>query len=264
MKIFIIGANGYLGSEIYYLLNKNKEYQVYGSYNTVPKQSLIKINLFSKTDLQKIISIKPNFIIWCVSNPENEIDLSENALKFIIQSLSPDVKFIYFSTTIGKGRNQNEGIEPFVRKKEAYLSTYFNGKIIGESIVSSHLKHLIIRPGSIYGVNSLGQIDNRSIVLKKKFELKEKYSRTANMYMSYVNVKDLALSIEELLFKNIIGIINIAGKMPKSHYDFYKHLANLLDIDSSFIVEDFLEKEKYHNLCSKKREQTLETIIKEI
>jgi N-acetyl-gamma-glutamylphosphate reductase len=25
MKIFIIGANGYLGSEIYYLLNKNKK-----------------------------------------------------------------------------------------------------------------------------------------------------------------------------------------------------------------------------------------------
>ncbi len=103
--------------------------------------------------------------------------------------------------------------------------------------------------------------------MKALFELSktgEKYSRTANMYSSYVNVKNLADAIIELAYKDITGIINISGEKPVSYYDFYVYLANLQGIDSSFIIPDYKEEDRYHNLNNDKRKLLLNTVIRDL
>jgi dTDP-4-dehydrorhamnose reductase len=84
------------------------------------------------------------------------------------------------------------------------------------------------------------------------------------MYASFVNVQDLAKAIIELVYSKFIGIINISGERPISHYDFNIHLARLLKIDNSFIIPDYKEKEVYHNLNNDKRKLILNTIVRDI
>jgi hypothetical protein len=58
--------------------------------------------------------------------------------------------------------------------------------------------------------------------------------------------------------------LNIAGANPVSYYDFYRKLAELLNINHSFIVKDYRDKETYNNLDPQKRKEFLRTKIREI
>lgn len=90
------------------------------------------------------------------------------------------------------------------------------------------------------------------------------YSRTANMYASFINVQDLSDAIIELASSKFTGIINISGEKPVSYYDFNKYLASLLNIDDRFIKADYRKEEIYHNLNNYKRKLVLNTIIQDI
>jgi len=147
---------------------------------------------------------------------------------------------------------------------DEYLSTYINGKIKGESKVRKHPNHVIVRPGSIYGYDYDGKMDLRMKKLLEISKTGETYSRTVNMYASFVHVQDLADAIIELTFSDFKGIINISGEKPVSHYDFNLSLAKLLDIDNSFIIPDYNPDEIYHSLSNDKRKSILTTLIRDI
>ncbi len=174
---------------------------------------------------------------------EQEILLSEIGLNAIVDNISKDARLIYVSTTVGKGKGQIEDVTPHKREPHEYLSKYINGKIEGENIVRKHPNHVIVRPGSIYGYDYDGKIDSRMKALLEISKAGKKYSRTVNMYASFVNVKDLADAIIELAYNYFTGTINISGEKPVSHYVFNKYLARLMNIDDSFIIPDY----KYHN-----------------
>lgn len=190
--------------------------------------------------------------------------LSQIGMNEIVNNISKDVRLIYVSTTVGKGKDQAESVIPHRRIPDEYLSKYVNGKIQGESIVQKHPNHVIVRPGSIYGYDYNGKMDSRMKGLYKIAETGKVYSRTANMYASFVNVQDLAEAIIELAYSKITGIINISGERPVSHYDFNIYLAMLMNIDDSFIIPDYKEEEIYHNLNNGKRKLLLNTIVRDI
>ena len=147
---------------------------------------------------------------------------------------------------------------------DEYLSTYINGKIKGESKVRKHPNHVIVRPGSIYGYDYDGKMDLRMKKLLEISKTGETYSRTVNMYASFVHVQDLADAIIELTFSDFKGIINISGETPVSFYDFNINLAKLLNIDNSFIISDSKPEDVYHNLNNDKRKGLLDTLIRDI
>lgn len=264
MRILIIGASGYLGNTIYKKLKASSSDEIYGTCCSSSGDEFLTINVLNKSDVKKLILLKPDIIIWSIYDPEQEIYLSKIGLNEIVSNLSEYVRLIYVSTTVGQGKDQSENILPHKRRDDEYFYKYINGKIEGENIVKKHNNHLIIRPGSIYGYDYDGKMDSRMKALFELSKTGEKYSRTANMYSSYVNVKDLADAIIELAYKDITGIINISGEKPVSYYDFYVYLAKLLKIDSSFIIPDYTEEDRYHNLNNDKRKLLLSTAIKDI
>lgn len=264
MKILIIGASGYLGNTIYKKFKERSSDEIYGTCCNSASNELIKVNMLNKSDVKKLISLKPDIIIWSICDPEQEISLSQIGLNEIVNDLSYHVRLIYVSTTVGQGKDQCENVLPHKRMAGEYFYKYINGKIEGENIVKKHNNHLIVRPGSIYGYDYDGKMDSRMKVLLEFSKTCRKYSRTDNIYSSYVNVEDLADSIIELSYKDITGIMNISGEKPVSYYDFYGHLAKLLKIDSSFIIPDYKEEDKYHNLNNDKRKLLLSTGIREI
>ncbi|MEW8994309.1 NAD-dependent epimerase/dehydratase family protein [Clostridium sp.] len=264
MKILIIGASGYLGNTIYKKLKESSNDDIYGTCYSSGNQELLQINVLNKLDIKKLLSFKPDIIIWSIFDAEKEMSLSQIGINEIVSSISKNVRLIYVSTTVGKGQNQTENVTPHKRMPNEYLSKYINGKIEGESIVRKHSNYVIVRPGSIYGNDYNGEMDCRMKELLAIYQRGEIYSRTANMYVSFVNVEDLADAIIELAYSDFTGIVNIAGEKPISHYEFNIHLARLINIDSSFIVPDYKPEDIYHNISSDKRKFLLNTLIRDI
>lgn len=264
MKLMVVGASGYLGNSIYKSLKACSNDEIYGTCCKTSNQELLKTDLLNKEDINKLLSYKPDVIIWCIYDFEEEMSLSQISLNEIINSITDDIRLIYVSTTVGEGREQLENGIPHKRMPDEYLSKYVNGKIEGESILKKHTNHVIVRPGSIYGYDCDGKMDLRMKKLLQISNAGEKFSRTANMYASFVHVQDLADSIIELVYSDFKGTINISGNRPISYYDFNRHLANLLNIDNGFIVPDYKSEEIYHNLNNSKRKLILNTIIREI
>lgn len=264
MKLMIIGASGYLGNTIYKKLRYCTNDEIYGTCYKSNNQELLSINVLSKLDIKKLLSYKPDIIIWCIYDLEEEMALSLIGLNDIVSSISEDIRLIYVSTTVGKGNDQTENVIPHKRNPDEYLSKYVNGKIEGERIVRKHPNHVIVRPGSIYGYDYDEKMDLRMSELLKISKTGVTYSRTANMYTSFVHVQDLADAIIELVFTNFKGIINITGERPVSFYDFNINLAKLLNIDNSFIIRDYKPEETYHNLNNDKRKFLLGTLVRDI
>lgn len=264
MRILIVGASGYLGNTIYKKFKERGSDEIYGTCCNSASNELMTINVLNKSHVKKLILLKPDIIIWSIYDPEQEISLSQIGLNEIVNSISEHVRLIYVSTTVGQDKDQSENVIQHKRSEDEYFYKYINGKIEGENIVKKHSNHLIVRPGSIYGYDYDGKMDSRMKALFKLSKTGKKYSRTANIYSSYVNVEDLSDAIIELACKNITGIINISGEKPVSYYDFYVYLAKLQGIDSSFIIPDYKEKDGYHNLDNDKRKLLLSTRIREI
>jgi dTDP-4-dehydrorhamnose reductase len=263
MKLLIIGASGYLGNTIYKKIRDYSKDEIYGTCNSSRNHELLQINVLDKLDIDKMLSLNPEVIIWSIMNQEQEMLLSEIGLNTIVDKITKDVRLIYVSTTLGKGKDQIEDVIPHKRKPDEYLTEYINGKIQGENIVRKHTNHVIVRPGSIYGYDYDGKMDSRMKGLLEISKTGKKYSRTANMYASFVNVENLADAIIELSYNSFTGTINISGEKPVSHYDFNRYLASLMNIDNSFIVPDYKE-EVYHNLNNDKRKLLLNTVIQDI
>lgn len=265
MKILIIGASGYLGSEVHSIL-KNTGATVYGTCYQSTAPDLIQVNMQTLGDHHALIDLNPDVIIWSIYDFEAEMNLSTIGLKSLIDNIPKHVRLIYVSTMLAKGVNQTEETTPCPRTSDEYLYHYVNGKIKGEQIVSSHPNHVIVRPGSIYGFGLNRNPDSRmkGLILKSKSSPESPYTRTANLYTSFVHVNDLAHAIVELSTNQLTGIINISGDQPISYYHFNLHLANLLDLDSSFIAADYNEETQYHTLENIKRKQYLKTIVREI
>ncbi|MBZ9687427.1 NAD-dependent epimerase/dehydratase family protein [Clostridium estertheticum] len=264
MKIMIIGASGYLGNTIYKKLKMCSNDDIYGTCCKSNNQNLLKIDLLNSIDINKLLTYKPDVIIMSIYDFEKEMSLALIGINEIVNRISQDTRLIYVSTTVGKGKQQVEQVSPHIRMPDEHLSKYINGKIKGESIVGKHSNHVIVRPGNIYGYDYDNQMDLRMEKLLQVSKTGETYSRTANMYASFVHVQDLADAIIELTYSDFKGIINISGERPVSHYDFNMSLANLLDIDNSFIIPDYNPNEMYHSLSNDKRKLIITALIRDI
>jgi len=264
MKILIIGASGYLGKRLYSRLNSNDENIVTGTYCHTESTIFKWCDVLNTSNLDWIVDGKFDIIIWAVMDQSNEESISETGLNYLVSNIADSTRLIYISTTIAIGKNQSEDIIPIKRSNDEYLHLYVNGKILGESIVSKHYNHVIIRPGIIYGFGENYSYDARMKFLYEKSKSDEKYARTDNLYTSFVHVDDLVSSIIELLGSNYIGKINIAGDIAVSYYKFNKHLASIMNINDNFIISESLDNPKYHTLSAEKRKKELRTVIREI
>lgn len=264
MRILILGASGYLGNTIYKKFKECTNDNICGTCYKSGNQELLQIDVLNILDIKKVLSFKPDIIIWSIMNQEQEMLLSQIGVNEIVNNISKDVRLIYVSTTVGTGKDQSESVISQKRMPDEYLSQYVNGKIEGESIVQKHNNHVILRPGSIYGYDYDGKMDSRMKGLCEISKIDKYYSRTANLYASFVNVQDLTDAIIELAYSKFTGIINISGENPVSHYGFNIYLADLMNINNSFIIPDYKKEEIYHNLNNDKRKFILNTIIRDI
>lgn len=260
MKTLILGASGFLGGTIYFKL-KNVGNDVLGTCNkNTNNTNLIKQDVFDVDSLLHLVnSYKPDVIIWSIMNHEQEEEIAEIVMPILCEAIG-DIRFIFISTSVAYEPNMSEDVKPLLRDETSYNHHYFNGKIKSEQNIKKLPNYCIVRPGSIYGINPLEIMDNRSLILKEHIESNEEYVRATNIIFSIVNVNDLADAIIELISNNYSGIINISEDEPISHYAFNKALCKMYGWDDSCIVPN-IEKENIYYLNNSLRKTILKTKI---
>jgi hypothetical protein len=84
--------------------------KIYGTCYKSGNNEFLKIDVLNKLDIQRMLLFKPDIIIWSIMDIENEMLFSQIGLNEIVNNISKDIRFIYVSTTVGKGRYQTENV----------------------------------------------------------------------------------------------------------------------------------------------------------
>ena len=260
VRVLIIGASGFLGRTIYFKLKDNGN-EVLGTYSKNRKDSdYVKLNVFDISSLTSLVSgFKPDVIIWTVMDHEHEEEIAEKVMPVLCDVVG-NIRFIFVSISVAYEKNMSEDVTPFLRTEDSYNYHYFNGKIKSEHVISKLSNYCIVRPGSIYGIDPFGEMDNRSKALKKHVDSGELYIRANNIEFSIINVDELADAIIELATNDYVGILNVSEEEPVSHYAFNKALCRKNGWKDSCVVANE-EKEKIYYLDNSLRKMILKTRI---
>ncbi|MHA1491986.1 MAG: SDR family oxidoreductase [Promethearchaeota archaeon] len=239
MKSLIIGASGFIGNSLYQLLrmfNKN----VIGSYYSHPKQGLIKTDMTSKRDLNKIYEkYKPDIIYmpafipgvdYCELNDDvNKINI--NGVRNVVDLCKrTDSKLVFFSSDyIFDGLNG-----PYLETDQPNpINKYGKIKLSCEKMVQELKKFLIIRTTVVYGYekNSKNFLMTFTRDLKKGLQKKVPNDQLG----SPTHIVDLSKITIELVQKNKNGIYNVAGPDYCSRYIFALKIARILGLKENLI-----------------------------
>lgn len=263
MKYLIYGASGFLGGTLFYKLTK-LGHEVIGTYSTNPVNAeLVKADMLDTDSVLELYrKEKPDVIIWTILSSDLSEVVAEQTLQPLLREIT-DCRFIFLSTSVAYEENMSEDVTPLIRTSDMYNYHYFNGKIKAESYVKMCNNYVIVRPGSIYGIDPYGNYDIRSKQLLNHIKEKKSYIRAKNICFSIVEVNELAAAIIELSQNNFVGIINISEEKPISHYDFNVALCKRYNWDYSYVVGNY-EKENIYYLDNTLRKQVLKTKIGEL
>lgn len=184
MKVLVLGGSGFLGSTIYKKLLRQANVQVIGTcFNNAEYKDLYKLDVLNTDEVFRLFRTHTfDAVVWSLVDIKNEMTLSKDGLSNVLSQIIDNTRFIYVSTTISTGSMQDEDVVPQKRVEGMYNANYVNGKILGESMVATHANQVIVRPGSIYGVDGFGRLDKRTKTIKAHIKAEKNYYRTANMY----------------------------------------------------------------------------------
>ena len=214
-KILIIGANGFLGTNVIQFRDRNK----------------------------KIVEISPDVILLTAAMTnvdQNEID-KEFAIK--INTEGPknvlaackkiDSKLIFMSTDfVFDGKKQGNYTENDTPNPLShYAKTKFDAE---QAIIHSEVEYIICRTAVLYGWNP--QKLNFITWILKKLSNNEKLTIVTNQINNPTYVKNLAEIILILVEKDTGGIYHTVGKVSLSRYEMALKCAEIFNYNSNLII----------------------------
>ena len=252
-KILIFGGSGLLGINFSHLLKKSYNVTSFFNNNIIDIEGVncIKYNIILDNSVEKLVhEFEPEIIINCagLANVEKcEIDkINANTLnslfpeKLALISKKYNIKFVHISTDhLYDGeksyRTENHNTSP--------QNNYAISKLLGDlKVLESNSNALVIRTnifGSLHhNIPSFSEFIINSLVSKKKVYLFD------DMFFTPIHIKTLLECIIKLLDNDKNGIYNVTSSQRISKYDFGIRIADLLDLDKSFIFSSKLMSRK--------------------
>lgn len=250
IKVVITGSNGLLGQSLLNVLLKEKNnYDVYGFSKGVNRSGrndfqYIEIDITNQNQLTKeLLKIKPDYIVNTAAM--TQVDACENDkvkcdtlnvnvvqwLAAICQELSAHL--VHISTDFifdGKKGWYKETDVPNP------LSYYGFSKLKSEQILEkSNINYTILRTSLVYG--KVFDMSRSNIVLwvKESLENKREITIVDDQFRAPTYVEDLALACKISMDKNATGIFNIASSKLLSIYEIAMEIAEVFDLDNSYI-----------------------------
>ena len=243
MRVLILGANGFLGSNIQKILNSNKiEYLCLSRFNQKRKKiKFLKCDLNDFGKFENIVKeFKPKICIdlsWQgipdYSNKNNNLNYFIKKKIFKILNTYNCRKIISigscweYGNTLGKVRENFSKIKKlnhFAKTKVKLL------KILKKYNRTDGLKYIWVRLFYVYGPNGKKTSLLESLISKYKKGKKLNLKNYDGVH-DYVYVKDACNTIKDLSLRNVrSGIYNIGSGKASSNLEFFNAFLKVLKI----------------------------------
>lgn len=249
MRILILGATGFLGSNLIQLGSENKNLTVFGTSRFQHENSnVMQVDVTNRESIGSAIrKISPEVVIWSLMNFEEETQLIKLGLENLLSEIKRETKLIFISTDavfvegIG-GYKESDLIGKL--PEEAALAEYVNGKYNGENLIlNKHPNHVILRTGPLYGSCGNQVIEKRTLRIIEKIKENQSFEAWTNAYRTFVNVNDLSTAIIELTKINFTGVLHAGPIHKESYYTFYKKRLAQLGWNYSLLRPIIISKE---------------------
>ena len=258
--ILITGASGNLGYEIF--KSFKKKYSVVGTYYKNKIKFLHKLDLtnFYRTKVF-LNKTKPNIVIHlsAFTNPalnqkfkEKSKKLNLIATKNLINSLSKNTKFIFFSTDKVYSYKKNKNIyDENSMCKSKFV--YARNKIKCEKMIKKKFNnHIILRLPIVHSKEikkNFSFLDSCIVNIKRK----KKVTIFNDVYRSFVDIVDLIKLLKTLIRSKKIGTFNIGSK-PFSYSKRLLYICKKLKIKINGLLKPIPSEvsDKYIALSTKK------------
>ena len=254
MRVLILGANGFLGSNLQKILNSNKiEYLCLSRFNQKRKKNkFIKCDLNDFNKFKKIVKeFKPKICIdlsWQgipdYSNKNNQLNYFIKKKIFKILNTNKCKKIISigscweYGNTLGKVKENVYRIKKlnhFARTKIKLL------KILKKYNKTNGLKYIWVRLFYVYGPNGKKTSLLESLISKYKKGKKLNLKNYDGVH-DYVYVKDACNAIKNLSLSNVrSGIYNIGSGNASSNLEFFNTFLKVLKIKNKNYKSIFLK-----------------------
>lgn len=250
IKVVITGSNGLLGQSLLnLLLDEKNKYEVYGFSKGENRSGrndfkYYSLDITNKEQLIKEIQkLQPNYIVntaamtqvdACENNKSACDTLNVDVIKWLAEICKQiNAHLIHISTDFifdGKKGWYTETDEPNP------LSYYGLSKLKSEQVLEkSTINYTILRTILVYG--KVYDMSRSNIVLwvKESLENKKEITIVDDQYRTPTYVKDLALACKISIDKNATGVFNIASSELLSIYEIAKQIADVFNLDDSYI-----------------------------
>ena len=250
--ILIIGANGFLGSNIIQLISKNKlRYKdfsfiaadLHNNYidKTVP---FYHIDITHQEDVyKKIVNLSPDVILLTAALTNVDQNQKDKRLatkinvegpKNIIKAVKQiNSKLVFISTDfVFDGRNKGYYTEEDIPNP---INHYAKTKREAElALINSDIDHLICRTAVLYGWND--EKLNFVTWILKKLQKKEQIDIVTDQINNPTYVRNLVEIILKLIEKKASGIYHTAGSDVLSRYEIAIKCAEVFEHDKKLII----------------------------
>ena len=250
IKVVITGSNGLLGQSLLnLLLDEKNKYEVYGFSKGENRSGrndfkYYSLDITNKEQLLKEIKkLQPNYIVntaamtqvdACENNKSACDTLNVDVVKWLAEICKKiNAHLIHISTDFifdGKKGWYTETDEPNP------LSYYGLSKLKSEQVLEKlTINYTILRTILVYG--KVYDMSRSNIVLwvKESLENKEEITIVDDQYRTPTYVNDLALACKISIDKNATGVFNIASSELLSIYEIAKQIAEVFNLDDSYI-----------------------------
>ena len=245
-KIYLIlGANGLVGRFIARQLDGKHKW--YGTYYKREEPNLIKADITSNDDLEKIFEMaKPDHVINC-TNLAGGVDFCEK---------NPDLaKKFHLHTNMSIGKLCNEYSSGFVFISTDYvfdgknapykeddkpnpLNLYGKLKLESEKWITSHIpNYLIVRTTNVFGWDPKTITPNYMVSLYRTIKDKKQFNAPSFLWGNPTHADDLASAVIEFCGKEINGVFHVVGSSFINRYDWALKACEMAGWDKSLIKE---------------------------
>ncbi|MEN8836495.1 MAG: SDR family oxidoreductase, partial [Polaribacter sp.] len=250
VKVLITGSNGLLGQSLLNLLLKEKnKYRVYG-FSLGENRSgradfnYLSLDITNRDNLkEQVRNINPNYIINTAAMTQvDDCEIKKAACDIlnveVVRWLSEICKninahLIHISTDFifdGKKGWYTETDKPNP------LSYYGLSKLKSEQVLEkSTINYTILRTILVYG--KVFDMSRSNIVLwvKESLENKKEITIVNDQFRTPTYVEDLAMACKISIDINATGVFNIASSELLSIYEIAKQIAEVFNLDHSYI-----------------------------
>jgi dTDP-4-dehydrorhamnose reductase len=240
MRVFIVGASGFVGRILFEYLSR--EHEAYGSFYSNPVERLIHLDMTDLKAVKEILtSLKPDVIIHPAANPNVEyceehpmetwqvnVEGSKNLIG-IAREIG--AKFVYFSSDyVFDGANGPYSEDDVPNP----INEYGLQKLAVEKLINSLDNYLIIRITVVYGLELRGK--NFVMGLIKNLKNGDFTKVPCDQIGSPTYANNMVQAVKELIEADKTGIYHVAGTDVMDRYTFAKNVAEIFELDEDLLI----------------------------